>query len=46
MEKMGLLSSQGCMVTGQEVTDTSWFKENSVWMQNKIIDAENSYTLE
>lgn len=29
MEKMGLLSSQGCMVTGQEVMDTSCFKENS-----------------
>lgn len=43
---MGLLSSQGFIVTGQEVRDTSCSKEKSNWMQENIIDSEDSNTLE
>lgn len=43
---MGLFFSQGLIVTGQEVKDTSCSKENTNWMQEKIIDSEDSNTLE
>lgn len=46
MEKMGLLSSQGFTVAGQERRDTSNPKENSDWMQEKITDSEDGNTLE
>lgn len=46
MEEMGLFSSQGFIMTGQEGRDTSCSKENSNWMKEKVIDSENSNTLQ
>lgn len=45
-EKMRLLFSQGLIVTGQEVRDTSCSKENTIWMQEKNSDSEDNNTLE